>query len=76
MLPETFETALDIPIVDSVVTMNFFWGAFFPGSILTGSIFFWGAFCFGEHFLESILRGALGGEHFFREHLFLHRVGH
>ena len=38
-------------------------------SILTGSIFFWGAFCFGEHFLESILRGAFGGKHLFGEHL-------
>ena len=33
------------------------------GSILRG------AFCFGEHFLESILRGAFGGEHLFGEHL-------
>ena len=38
--------------------INFFWGAFFSGIILTGSIFFWAAFCFGEHFLESILQGA------------------
>ena len=35
-------------------------------SILTEIIFFQEAFCFGEHFLESIFRGAFGGKHFSR----------
>ena len=55
--------------MESILTGSiFFQGAFCLGSILRG------AFCFGEHFLESILRGAFGGEHLFGEHLTPNRV--
>ena len=66
------KNSLDLPIIYSVDTWIFSGGAFFPGEHFDGEYFFRGAFCFGEHFLESIFRGAFGGEHFFGEHLGLH----